>query len=230
MADDILNRGQMFSSAVQRLQAGRTAERLHHLAAMSLFHERQRFGANPLPRPGRCAKWKGGLVYIVACFARRGLPLADILPLEPAAIEGCWTATRTQVRTCPQKELSDVGCKAVQLQRKNLKKGRLHFQEKNMAKSSPCLWDPHAHLLLSTCMEDTTPDASPAWPVTIVKIQPQTAQLHTASAIDGHWHRVVAPCHNLHRSCLLSLLRAYLSIYLSIYPSIHLSIYLSIYR
>ena len=174
---------------------------------------------------GIIPKQKGDLVYIVACFARRGLPLADILPLEPATIEGCWTATRTQVRTCPQKELSDVGCKAVQLQRKNLKKGRLHFQEKNMAKSSPCLWDPHAHLLLGTCMEDTTPDASPAWPVTIVKIQPQTAQLHTASAIDGHWHRVVAPCHNLQTYTG----NVYFLCCAHIYLSIHLSIYLSIY-
>ena len=58
-------------NAVQRLQAGRTAERLDHLATMSLFHERQAFDANPLPRPGRCARWKGNLVYIVACFARQ---------------------------------------------------------------------------------------------------------------------------------------------------------------
>ena len=222
MAEDILNRGQMFSSAVQRLQAGRTAERLDHLATMSLFHERQAFDANPLPRPGRCARWKGNLVYIVACFARRSLPLADILPLEPAEISGCWTATRTQVRTCPQKELSEVGCKAVQLQRRNLKRGRLHFQEKDMANSSPCLWDPHAHLLLQTYMENTTSDALPAWPVTIVKIQPQTAKLHTASAIDGHWHRVVAPCHTLHASHIHSSARNHLSVAQDIYGDLQI--------
>lgn len=191
-----VQRGHVFSPAVRRLQAGRDASRLAHLANMSLFHRRCQFEAKASVQPGRCAKWKGGLVYIVSRFPRRGVWQADVLPLEPVADSACWTGLRKTVTTCPEHELHEVGCKMLELLRKNLKKGRLYFRETDDVQTPTfsTLWDTRLLLNFST-PQPHTDETEVRMPSTghVTEVVPVKAQQHAASPIHGQWHRVVVP-------------------------------------
>ena len=54
--------------------------------------------------------------------------MADVLPLQRAQVDLTATATRANAQACCQKDLHDIGKTCVQLQKRNLRKGRLFFQ------------------------------------------------------------------------------------------------------
>ena len=76
-------------------------------------------------RLSRCATYQANLCYIISILKRRNVAMADVLPLQRAQNDFTATATRADAQTCCQKDLHDIGKTCVQLQKRNLRKGRL---------------------------------------------------------------------------------------------------------
>ena len=95
------------------ISAGRTPQRLHHIETFHLF-QRPPHSADGKsdPAPGRSAIRNGNLVVIVDWpFTRRHVQMVDVLPLVPQDIAGMreFTARRSTVCSCRQRELSEIG-------------------------------------------------------------------------------------------------------------------------
>ncbi|CAJ1454133.1 unnamed protein product [Effrenium voratum] len=177
----------------QRLRAGRTLPRLRHLASMSLFHHRRPFDAPPDPRPGRCALLRGNPCFIVSTFQRRKVPMADVLPLQETLDEAILTASRADTETCAQRDLQDVGCKRVQIQPRNLRKGRLRFNVLPAA-CEPGAADAHdVQVYLGPLQASAERPTAPAAAGEIIRVEPAAASEHKSSLVDGRWHQVVVP-------------------------------------
>lgn len=78
-------RGTAMLSDSQRVTAGRTLPMLTKLMGVHLLGDLQRWNDNTLqPRPGLFGKFKyeDGWCFIVGSFSRRGVPMADVVPLR----------------------------------------------------------------------------------------------------------------------------------------------------
>lgn len=115
-------------SLAQRIAAGRTGARLQHLAEMHLFHVPRQLHEPAQPKAGLFARHGDKAVYIVSVWidTRRKRSMADVLPLLPHG-DTTYTAFRTQIFTCEQRHLCNVGEHLLTLKRKNLSKGKLFF-------------------------------------------------------------------------------------------------------
>ena len=190
---DSVDRGRQCVDAAQRLRAGRTLQTLRRLATMCLFHERSPFDAPHNPKPGRCATYQGNLCYIISIFKRRNVAMADVLPLHRAQNDFTMTATRADAQTCCQKDLRDIGQTCVQLQKRNLRKGRLLFRV------IPPHSDGHAADVQSLQVylgplqsSDPSPDPE-TFSGEPIRVEPLAAREHKSLLIEGCWHQVVAP-------------------------------------
>ncbi|CAJ1338701.1 unnamed protein product [Effrenium voratum] len=158
---------------------------------MSLFHHRRPFDAPPDPRPGRCALLRGSPCFIVSTFQRRKVPMADVLPLQETLDEAILTASRADTETCAQRDLQDVGCKRVQIQPRNLRKGRLRFNVLPAA-CEPGAADAHdVQVYLGPLQASAERPTAPAAAGEIIRVEPAAASEHKSSLVDGRWHQVV---------------------------------------
>ena len=124
----------------QRLSVGRSGERLAALMRMHLLHKPVPLDCCSQDRAcaGLFARLGDAFVFIVSTFERRGVPLADVAPLQ-ATSRGdpdVRVANLREVRTCRQGELADVGLHFLLLPRR-LYRGsppsRLCFQRRRSA-------------------------------------------------------------------------------------------------
>ena len=91
-------RGGVELTLSQRQACGRTSDRLCSLAGMHLFAKPKATHGTLDPAPGLFASHRGDHVYIMGVFSRRGVPMADVLTLEPLE-NGSFVAALTKVWT-----------------------------------------------------------------------------------------------------------------------------------
>ena len=117
-------------SLSQRFAAGRTQARLNYLAAMHLFQKNESFGAAARPGPGMSAELHGQPVYIVSIFTRRGVAMADVLPLQRSVPEDdlTFTSSARAVLSCRQSDLECIGAQRFLFQKSKYNSSTLLFR------------------------------------------------------------------------------------------------------
>ncbi|CAK0847750.1 unnamed protein product, partial [Prorocentrum cordatum] len=122
----------------QRVAAGRTLPRLLHLMRVSLLHRPERCvdSADGLrPQGGLFGYIAGDPAFIVGTFSRRGVPMADVVPLrrrsrQPApvrALRATWVAQYKDLHAVKQSEISNVGVHFQAAPRSGGQRSSLHF-------------------------------------------------------------------------------------------------------
>ena len=106
-------------SMSRRFMAGRTPARLNHLASMHLFKSLECLSDAARPGPGISATLHGQSVYIVSTFTRKGIAMADVLPLQRSDPNDglCFTSSARSVLTCERSDLDNVGVHGIAFQR-----------------------------------------------------------------------------------------------------------------
>ena len=88
-------------------------QRLQHLQGLHLFGSCEEFDASvpSTPRAGLFAQHGAETVFILSTFSRRGVPMADVVPLRPPrdSAPHVHLAMLRLARSCAQAELKDLG-------------------------------------------------------------------------------------------------------------------------
>ena len=130
VSDGVDERHGLPMSLSHRLMAGRTPARLRHLASMHLFHKPEPLHEAVQPGPGVSATLFGQPVYIVSVFTRRGVAMADVLPVDRRMSGGevTFTSSARSVTSCQQTDLAAVGAQQFVFHKCNSNSSTLHFR------------------------------------------------------------------------------------------------------
>ena len=117
-------------SMKRRFMLGRTFARLKHLASMHLFKPLEDLVRTDGASPGTCAVLRGQPVYVVSTFTRRGVALADVLPLRRADQDSGATFISSSLRvlSCRVSDLHHAGARQCYFERSKRGSSNLVFR------------------------------------------------------------------------------------------------------